>query len=272
MSRVHAMLRPTQKDGLEDTEEGWSSDPLAVKPPAATPDGNNRYEEDYVYDTSDPEAAKKLGYNPSKAIILPRPIGWISTYPSSPSSSSSSPSSSSSSENDKDRIQHLAPFSFFAQIAKDPPLVAFASWRTEDGTRKKDAQLDAETTGCFGVNTVTPELAVPMNYTSATVGRDGDEFAVAGLERRCRAATVDAPVVKESPLSMECSYVKTVAVGGFSLVVGRVRRVRIAKSIMAPTPQQQTKKKSKSLLDLTKLRPVTRLGYPDEYGVIDEYL
>ena len=253
MRHVHALLRPLQKDGLENTMEGWTSDDLVVKEPILS-DTTQDDPKDFFYDTSDPDASKKLGYNPTKAIILPRPIGWISTYPS---------------QQKDNTISHLAPYSFFAQLSRDPPLVAFSAYKTENGTRPKDAQLDAEQTGCFGLNAVTRDLAVPMNFSSASVGRAGDEFVLSRLTA-VPAKTIPAPMVQESPLHMECTYLQTVLIGGFAVVIGRVRHVRVAKQVLASTSTSSGRLQRG--LDLKILQPVTRLGYPDEYGVIDSYL
>jgi flavin reductase (DIM6/NTAB) family NADH-FMN oxidoreductase RutF len=48
-----------------------------------------------------------LPYNPFKACVVPRPIGWVSTL-------------------SHDGVPNLAPFSIFNQIAFDPPFVFFA--------------------------------------------------------------------------------------------------------------------------------------------------
>ena len=48
-----------------------------------------------------------LPHNPFKAIVAPRPIGWISSV-------------------DKAGRVNLAPYSFFNGVADDPPMVMFA--------------------------------------------------------------------------------------------------------------------------------------------------
>ena len=49
-----------------------------------------------------------LPYNPYKSIVVPRPIGWISTL-------------------SRDGIVNLAPFSQFNNLAYDPPYVMFSA-------------------------------------------------------------------------------------------------------------------------------------------------
>ena len=50
-----------------------------------------------------------LPYNPFKAIVAPRPIGWISTL-------------------DKDGVPNLAPYSFFNGVCDDPIILMFGVW------------------------------------------------------------------------------------------------------------------------------------------------
>ena len=67
------------------------------------------------------------------ALVLPRPIGWISTIGT-------------------DGIINLAPYSFFNAIAGRPPFVMFAS------SGRKDSQRNAEETGEFVCNLATFDL------------------------------------------------------------------------------------------------------------------
>ena len=54
-----------------------------------------------------------LPYDPYKSIVVPRPIGWISTI-------------------SRDGIVNLAPFSQFNNLSYDPPFVMFAAIRFPD--------------------------------------------------------------------------------------------------------------------------------------------
>lgn len=92
----------------------------------------------------------------------------------------------------------------------------------------KDAQRDAEMTGYFCVNVVSKELAWAMNASAAPLGMGLSEFRLAGgdpppsraddgmrdVDDRAiplpePAPTVNAPFVPQSPMFMECRYVKT---------------------------------------------------------------
>jgi flavin reductase (DIM6/NTAB) family NADH-FMN oxidoreductase RutF len=71
-----------------------------------------------------------LRYDAFKAIVAPRPIGWISTV-------------------DAQGRANLAPYSFFNGVASRPPLVMFAS----EG--QKDSVTNIEATGEFVCNLAT---------------------------------------------------------------------------------------------------------------------
>ena len=181
-----------------------------------------------------------LGYNPVTALIMPRPIGWISTYR-------------------KDgRVPHVAPYSFFSDVSRgNSPMVAFSGYRPNSDGRK-DAQQDAEDMGCFGCNVVTRDLAVAMNYSAAPLASADSEFRLAGLQHE-QARTIDAPLVSAAKIKVECEHFRTVEVPStsFSIVIGRVRGIHIDKDCI-----------QNGILDPQVVQPITRLGYMNEYGVV----
>src|SRR3954467_15799753 len=129
----------------------------------------------YFYD---PRQGHGLPHDPFKAIVAPRPIGWISTV-------------------DKDGRVNLAPYSFFNGFCSTPPIVGFSS---EGG---KDSLEQAEAAREFVCNLATEELAEAMNRTSAPVASGIDEMALAGLEA-APSRNVRAPRVARSPAALEC--------------------------------------------------------------------
>ncbi len=97
-----------------------------------------------------------LRYDPFKAIVAPRPIGWITSM------------------NVKGEI-NLAPYSFFNGISSRPALVMFSS----EGL--KDSVSFIAETGEFVCNLATWDLHEAMNATSAPVPRGVNEMERAGL-------------------------------------------------------------------------------------------
>ena len=171
-----------------------------------------------------------LAVDPFKALVTPRPIGWISTL-------------------GRNSVVNLAPYSFFNAVSEDPNFVMFAS-----GGRK-DSQRNAEETGEFVCSLATYELREAMSRTSAAVSPDVDEMRLAGLTP-APSRFVKPPRVKESPVAFECR--RNGGPSGNAIVLGQVVGVHIADEAIV-----------EGRVDVTRLRPIARLGYGD-YAVIDE--
>ncbi|TIR89180.1 MAG: flavin reductase family protein [Mesorhizobium sp.] len=104
----------------------------------------------------EPSKGHGLPHDPSKAIVAPRPIGWISTL-------------------NKAGEINLAPYSFFNAFSTRP----FIVWFSSEGA--KDSATFAEETGEFVANLVSRELAEKMNRTAVDAPRGFSEFAYADL-------------------------------------------------------------------------------------------
>ncbi|MBZ9789037.1 flavin reductase family protein [Rhizobium sp. 3T7] len=174
-----------------------------------------------------------LAHDPFKAIVAPRPIGWIGSKGS-------------------DGSINLAPYSFFNAISDRPKLVMFSS------AGLKHSQRNAIETGEFTCNFVSRNLVEKMNVSSAAVDYGVDEFALAGLTAR-RGDLVDAPYVAEAFAVLECKVTETLVpkslTGGDSeniMVFGQVIGIRIDETIIRD-----------GRLDMTIARPIARMGYMD---------
>lgn len=147
-------------------------------------------------------------YRTLSSLVVPRPIGWISTR-------------------SEDGTDNLAPYSFFNCACIDPPVLQFAPGkrpgRPEDLT---DSQRNVEATGEFVVNIVTSEFADAMNETSATLGPDESEFDHAGLTR-VESTRVAPPRVEGVVAAFECEHRETVDLGSNALVLGDVVHVHV---------------------------------------------
>ncbi len=179
-----------------------------------------------------------LPHDPFKALIAPRPVGWVSTM-------------------NKAGEINLAPYSFFNAFSGAPLLIGFSS----DG--EKDSATFAEETGEFVWNLATYELREFMNDTSAPLPRGQSEFTHAGLEM-APARLVRPPRVKASPAQMECKVTQVVHLknkeGGFSnnrLVLGEVIGVWIDDAYIKD-----------GVVQITRMQPIARCGYQD-YMVFD---
>jgi flavin reductase (DIM6/NTAB) family NADH-FMN oxidoreductase RutF len=180
-----------------------------------------------------------LPHDPFKAIVAPRPIGWISTV-------------------SLDGIVNLAPFSQFNNLAHDPPYVMFSANSFPQTGRRKDSVKNATDTGEFVVNMATYELREAVNITSQFVPPDVDEAALAGLEM-IGSRIVKPPRVAASPVHLECKFHSSTALpartldGVHHVVIGKVVGIHIRDDALTADGK----------LDIVKIRPLARLGYHD---------
>ena len=162
----------------------------------------------------EPARGHGLRHNPFKAIVAPRPIGWISSRSAA-------------------GVLNLAPYSFFTAFCDAPPIVGFAC-----ASDNRDTLHNVEQTGEFGFNLVTRALAEQMNATSASVAPEVDEFALAGLTPAA-SRMIAVPRVAQSPVSFECrrtDILRLRAADGTPapawLVLGEVVAVHIDKALL----------------------------------------
>src|SRR5450759_4518051 len=134
----------------------------------------------------DKRDSKLLPHDPFKAIVAPRPIGWITSM------------------NLKGQV-NLAPYSYFNGVNSRANLVMFAS----EG--HKDSVSFIEETGEFVCNLATWDLREAMNATSAPLPRGVNEMERAGLEP-APSRLVKPPRVKASPCALECKRIKIVTI------------------------------------------------------------
>lgn len=180
-----------------------------------------------------------LPHDPFKALISPRPIGWISSL-------------------SKDGKVNLAPYSFFNAISSKPNMVMVSSEGLKDTIR------NIAETGEFVCSLATFDLRMEMNQTSAPLPHGESEFVHAGLTP-VTSHKVRPPRVGESPVALECVTVEVRALvdrHGRTLdrhvAIGEVVGVHIDDGLIVD-----------GRVDITRARPIARLGYKD-YAVIDQ--
>ena len=183
-----------------------------------------------------------LPYNPFKACVVPRPIGWITTL-------------------SHDGIVNLAPFSISNQLSYDPPFVFFSGSGVdeEDGAepRRKDSVANAENTGEFVYNMATYEMRENVNATSGSFPPEIDEMDACGLTK-VPSRLVKPPRVGESPVNLECRHHVTLSLpansakGVHHVVIGEVVGIHIADDFITD-----------GKVDWVKIQPLARMGYQD---------
>ena len=179
-----------------------------------------------------------LRHDPFKALVGPRPIGWVSTIGA-------------------DGIANLAPYSFFNAVSDRPPMLMFSSAGTKDSLR------NIEAIGEFTCSLATWDLRDAMNMSSAAVAPSVDEFGLAGL-KPAASQFVKPPRVAEAPAAFECRLWKTLPLPapqdgkspGYTVVFGMVVGIYIDDAFIHD-----------GLVQTGQMRPISRLGYMD-YSVV----
>jgi len=184
------------------------------------------------------DARKKdhgLPHDPFKAIVAPRPIGWITSM-------------------SKSGAINLAPYSYFNGVNSRPPMVMFSS----EG--HKDSVSFIKETGEFVCNLATWDLRDAMNATSAPLPRGMNEMEKAGLEA-APSHMVKPPRVAASPCALECRLLQIVPLSDLDgqpidshVVLGQVVGVYIDDRFIKD-----------GLLDTAAMMPIARAGYRDYF-------
>ena len=186
-----------------------------------------------------------LAFSPLKAIISPRPIGWISSR-------------------GEDGSVNLAPYSYFNAISEQPPMVIFSS-SPLGNSGYKDSIRNVIETEEFVVNVVSSALGNAMNITSGGLPYGESEFTAANLEM-ADCETVSVPRVATSPAALECKLWKVVELPKLDnadagiMVVGTIVGIHIDDKVIKD-----------GKVDVTAFQPLARLGYMDYARITDVF-
>jgi flavin reductase (DIM6/NTAB) family NADH-FMN oxidoreductase RutF len=184
-----------------------------------------------------------LSPDPFKSLVVPRPIGWISSI-------------------DGQGRVNLATFSFFNAVAEEPPMVAFAPSGLKAEGLLKDSRRNIEQTGEFVCNLATWGLRERMNATSFEFPAGTDELQAAGLTP-ASSRLVRPPRVAEAPVHLECRLWRVIELPSpdpkepNALVIGEVIGIHIDDELIKD-----------GRVDIIAAKPIARLGY-SEYACID---
>lgn len=169
-----------------------------------------------------------------KAIVVPRPIAWVSTISA-------------------DGVTNLAPHSFFTVASEVPPLVQFTSIGSKDTLR------NVETTGEFVVCLAGRGQLTEVNGSGTDYPPDLSEFDELGIETD-PSSRVAPPTVRNSPAAIECRLERIVSFGQASVVFGRVELIAISEEVLDGEHP-----------DVRRLDPMARLGR-NEWSTLGEVL
>lgn len=179
-----------------------------------------------------------LPFDPFKAIIAPRPIGWIGSQ-------------------SRDGLINLAPYSFFNAVSAKPNIIAFSS------TGLKDSAYNATETGEFTFSLATRALAGKMDQSSLKLGSNVNEFEYAGLTME-PSRLISPPFVSESPAALECKVTSSLRLTDLNgdetdayVIFGQVVATHIKDEFIRD-----------GRFDTARAQPIARCGYND-YATVE---
>lgn len=174
----------------------------------------------------------KTAYHLLTALVVPRPIAWISSTSA-------------------DGVDNLAPHSFFTVSSRTPPVVQFTS------VGDNDTLKNVRETGEFVVNASPVGLAAQINLSSSNFPRQVSEFDAVGVTRE-PSVRVRPPRVKEAPSAIECTLNRIIDVGDSWVVLGDVIHVSVKDEVIDSEGDRHHPA-------FNRLAPLSRLGR-NEWG------
>ena len=189
----------------------------------------------------EPKKGHPFKIDPYKALVFPRPIGWISSL-------------------SKKGIPNLAPYSYFNAVADEPPQVMFCSNGDSAYGGYKDSLANILSTKEFVVNFATANTRDAMNISSSNYEPNEDEFVAAKLKKR-KSKLVKPPSVNDSPVNLECKLLETLKLKTntkkiSTMVIGEIIGIYINNKFI-----------KNGRIDSVSMRYVSRMGY-SEYTTV----
>ena len=166
--------------------------------------------------------------------IIPRPIAFVATT-------------------NNEKINNIAPFSYFNGVCSNPPTIMFAPARRGWDGKEKDTLVNIRETKEFTINIVSESFAQQMVECSTDFDSKVDEFDVSGLNI-AKSKKILPPRLKEAKISFECKLNQIVEIGdgkagsGF-IVIGSIVLFHIEDEII-----------TNDKIDVQKLNPIGRLA------------
>ena len=166
--------------------------------------------------------------------IIPRPIALVATT-------------------SNEKINNIAPFSYFNGVCSNPPTIMFAPARRGWDGKEKDTLVNIRDTKEFTINIVSESFAQQMVECSTDYDSSIDEFDISGLNI-AKSKKILPPRLKEAKISFECKLNQIVEIGngeagsGF-VVIGSIVLFHINDEII-----------TNEKIDIQKLNPIGRLA------------
>ena len=172
------------------------------------------------------------------ALVIPRPIAWVTTVSS-------------------EGINNAAPYSFFNVFGQDPAVIILGLEHKADGTAK-DTENNINLLNEFVVNLVSSKVLGNMVDTAAAYAPGESEPDILGLSLT-PSKKVKPPRLTDSPVAIECERIMSLSLSRErSILLGRAVGIFAKDGLIDSTTLQ---------VDWANDYPIARL-FADQYAEI----
>ena len=121
---------------------------------------------------------------------------------------------------DKDGRNNALVVGFTANVSLDPVMVMVGIVPT------RFSHHMVKETGSFVINLPKKSFKKEYDYLGSRSGRDGDKFAALDIKWE-DAEYVNAPILIDCPVNIECSVIESTQPGTHELFIGKVEKVHV---------------------------------------------
>ena len=126
---------------------------------------------------------------------------------------------------DKNGKHNLITVAWTGVLSSEPPMLSIS---VRPGRYSHDA---LEKKGCFTVNLPAAEQAELVDWCGLVSGKDHDKFAEKGLTA-LPGSKVDAPVVAECPVALECQVRQKLSFGTHDVYLAEIAAVQVSEEFL----------------------------------------
>ena len=129
---------------------------------------------------------------------------------------------------DKEGNDNIITVAWTGTVCTNPPML-YISVRPERHSYKA-----LHETGEFVVNLTTEKIAKATDFCGVRSGRDMDKFEQTGLIKG-EAKKINAPVIEDSPVNIECRVREEVPLGSHTMFIGEITDMEVLSEVPSVT-------------------------------------
>lgn len=126
---------------------------------------------------------------------------------------------------DKDGNDNVLTIAWAGTICSDPAMLSISL------RKERHSYPMIKESGEFVVNLTTEDLVWATDYCGVKSGKDEDKFANAKLTKG-KAEIVNAPIIVESPVNLECKVKQVVELGSHDMFIAEVVNVQVSEEYL----------------------------------------